>query len=66
LGYEIERELGPGEIIRITPDGCEVFKKPGEKMQVCSFLWVYYGYPASTYEGRSVEEIRYRCGAALA
>lgn len=66
LGYEIEKDLGPGEIVRITPEGCEQFREPGKEMQVCSFLWVYYGYPASTYEGRNVEDVRYRCGAALA
>lgn len=66
LGYEVKKEIGPGEIVRITMDGCEQLKKPGDKMQVCSFLWVYYGYPASTYEGLNVEEVRYACGKALA
>jgi amidophosphoribosyltransferase len=66
LGYEVKKEIGPGEIVRITMDGCEQLKKPGDKMQVCSFLWVYYGYPASTYEGFNVEEVRYACGKALA
>ncbi len=66
LGYEIEKEVGPGEIVLMTPEGCEQLKKPGDKMQVCSFLWVYYGYPASTYEGINVEDVRYRCGRALA
>ncbi|MCD4741541.1 MAG: amidophosphoribosyltransferase [Desulfobacteraceae bacterium] len=66
LGYEVEKEIGPGEIILITPEGCEQLKKPGDKMQVCSFLWVYYGYPASTYEGINVEDVRYNCGKALA
>lgn len=66
LGYETEKEIGPREIIKITMDGCEQLKKPGNKMQVCAFLWVYYGYPASTYEGLNVEEIRYACGKALA
>ncbi len=66
LGYAVEHELGPGEIIRVTPDGYEQVKAPGEKMQVCSFLWIYYGYPASSYEGISVEQARYRCGKALA
>jgi len=66
LGYETDKYLGPGEIILIKEDGCEQKKKPGETMQVCSFLWVYYGYPASSYEGINVEEVRYRCGNALA
>jgi amidophosphoribosyltransferase len=66
LGYEIEKETGPGEIVLLTPEGCEQIKKPGNKMQVCSFLWVYYGYPASTYEGINVEDVRYNCGKALA
>ena len=66
LGYQLERDIGPGEIVLITPEGCEQLKKPGDKMQVCSFLWVYYGYPASKYEGINVEEVRYRCGCALA
>ncbi|MDY0361928.1 MAG: amidophosphoribosyltransferase [Desulforegulaceae bacterium] len=66
LGYEVFKELGPGEIIKITPDGCEQVKAPGDKMQVCSFLWIYYGYPASTYEGLNVESVRYECGKALA
>ncbi len=66
LGYETEKEIGPGEIVLITPDGIEQVKKPGNKMQVCSFLWVYYGYPASTYEGINVEDVRYNCGKALA
>lgn len=66
LGYEVDRDLGPGEIVRITPDGAERLSPPGERMQICSFLWIYYGFPASTYEGVNVEEARYRCGAALA
>ncbi len=66
LGFEHMRDLGPGEIVRITADGTEVLKKPNEKMQICAFLWVYYGYPPSFYEGINVEECRYRCGAALA
>lgn len=66
LGYRLEHELGPGEIVFFTPDGYEVRKQPGTKMRICSFLWVYYGYPASTYEGRNVEQARYACGAALA
>jgi amidophosphoribosyltransferase len=66
LGYAVERDLGPGEIVRITPDGAETVKPAGTTMQICSFLWVYYGYPASTYEGINVEESRNRCGRALA
>ena len=66
LGYEIAKYLGPGEIVRITAEGCEQRKEPQDKMQVCAFLWVYYGYPASSYEGINVETVRYRCGKALA
>jgi len=66
LGYEIETYLGPGEIILMTADGYEQKKKPGDKMQICAFLWVYYGYPASSYEGINVEFVRYNCGSALA
>ena len=66
LGYEDEKELGPGEIVSITPDGYEVLAEPLEKMRVCSFLWVYYGYPTSSYEGVNVEEMRYQCGYRLA
>jgi amidophosphoribosyltransferase len=66
LSYDIEYELGPGEIVFITPEGYEQRCKPGPVMQICSFLWVYYGYPASQYEGINVEATRYRCGAALA
>ncbi len=66
LGYETDKFLGPGEVCRITADGYEQLRKPGDKMQVCSFLWVYYGYPPSEYEGINVDEIRYKCGAALA
>ncbi len=66
LGYELDRFLGPGEIILMTPEECQQRKKPGDKMQICAFLWVYYGYPASEYEGINVEYARNRCGAALA
>jgi amidophosphoribosyltransferase len=66
LGYEIDRYLGPGEIVLITEDGVEQKAPPGDQMQICSFLWVYYGYPASNYEGINVEASRNRCGAALA
>ncbi|MFP4163978.1 MAG: amidophosphoribosyltransferase [Chitinispirillaceae bacterium] len=66
LGYEIERELGPGEVVFISQDGVEQRVAPGDQMQICSFLWIYYGYPASDYEGINVEHSRYRCGSALA
>ena len=66
LGYEIDRYLGPGEIVRLTPEGCERTAAPGDRLQICSFLWVYYGYPASSYEGINVETVRNRCGALLA
>jgi amidophosphoribosyltransferase len=66
LGYETVRELGPGEVVRITPYGFETVVPPGDKMQICSFLWIYYGYPASTYEGVNAEAARNRCGQTLA
>ena len=66
LGYADEKELGAGEIVYITPDGYEVLQKPGENMKICTFLWIYYGYPTSTYEGINVEDMRYKCGAMLA
>ncbi len=66
LGYEIEKYLGPGEIVFMTADGYDQRKKPGDQMQICAFLWVYYGYPASNYEGINVEAARNRCGRALA
>ena len=65
-GFEFEYSLGPAEILNITNEGIEQLKKPGDKMQICSFLWVYYGYPPSFYEGINVEQCRNRCGAALA
>ena len=65
-GFEIEYFLGPGEIVHVTSEGFTQLRKPGEKMQICAFLWVYYGYPPSYYEGINVDECRYRCGAALA
>jgi len=64
--YETEYFLGPGEIVHLTADGYTQLRKPGDKMQICAFLWVYYGYPPSFYEGINVDESRYRCGAALA
>ena len=66
LGYKITRDLGPGEIVFISENGLEQKSPPGERMQICSFLWVYYGYPASSYEGINVEAVRYKCGSYLA
>ncbi len=66
LGFEIKKYLGPGEIVLITEEGIEQKKPPGKKMQICGFLWVYYGYPASSYEGLNVESVRNKCGAKLA
>ena len=66
LGYEEEKELGPGEIVAITPDGVTPLAAPGKEMRICSFLWSYYGYPTSTYEGVNVEMMRYRNGAIMA
>jgi amidophosphoribosyltransferase len=66
LGYNIKQHLGPGEIVLVTENGIEQKKPPGDKMQICSFLWVYYGYPSSQYEDVNVEVTRNRCGAALA
>lgn len=66
LGYEVEKFLGPGEIVEITADGYVQLRKPNDEMQICSFLWVYYGYPPSFYENINVDEVRYKCGASLA
>ena len=66
LGYHHYRDLGPGEIAFMTPEKVEVMQKPFEKIKICSFLWVYYGYPTSTYEGINVECMRNRCGELLA
>jgi amidophosphoribosyltransferase len=66
VGYEYMRDLGPGEIVRMTPDGVEQLQAPGTEMQICAFLWVYYGYPSSSYEGINTEATRYRCGEYLA
>ena len=65
-GYEVVHELGPGEVVFMTEEGFETRVGPGERMQICAFLWVYYGYPASSYEGINVEEFRYRNGASMA
>ena len=66
LGYTDYKELGPAEIVYVTPEGVETVGAPGEEMKICSFLWVYYGYPTSSYEGVNVEEMRYKCGSMLA
>ena len=66
LGYSDYKELGPAEIVYVTPEGVETLQAPREEMKICSFLWVYYGYPTSAYEGVNVEEMRYKCGSMLA
>jgi amidophosphoribosyltransferase len=66
LGYKYEYELGPGEIVRLTPEGIEKVSPARKEKKICAFLWVYYGYPSSTYEGSSVELMRYRNGALMA
>lgn len=66
LGYEDYKELGPAEIVYITPESVETVSEAGKNMKICSFLWVYYGYPTASYEGINVEEMRYKCGAMLA
>lgn len=66
LGYEDFKESGPGEIDIVTQEGVKTLVAPGKDMKICTFLWVYYGYPSSSYEGVSVEQMRYNCGASLA
>ena len=66
LGYQFGKELGPGEIVYITPEAVETVAPPLDDLKICTFLWIYYGFPASTYEGLNVEDIRYACGKALA
>ena len=66
LGYENDRELGPGEIVVFDEKSCRTLVAPGDKMKICTFLWVYYGYPSPSYEGVSVEKMRYNCGKLLA
>ncbi|MGN0480502.1 MAG: amidophosphoribosyltransferase, partial [Lachnospiraceae bacterium] len=66
LGYSDVRELGPGEIAVMTPDGVKTLVDPNKDMKICTFLWVYYGYPSSSYEGTSVEKMRYECGKRMA
>ncbi len=65
LDYKPVRDLGPGEIVKITPDGITVLKEPLKEMQICSFLWVYYGFPTSTYEGINVEDARNKSGELM-
>lgn len=62
LGYEIDRYVGPGEILKLFPDRVEQIREPEKDMQICSFLWVYYGFPTSSYEGRNVEQVRFSSG----
>lgn len=66
LGYRDLRELGPGEVVVVTPEEVKTLVLPGNNMKICAFLWMYYGYPSSSYEGRSVESVRYNCGRLLA
>lgn len=66
LGFEDYKELGPAEIVFVTPDEVKTVAPAGKEMRICSFLWVYYGYPTSSYEGVNVEEMRYKCGSMLA
>ena len=66
LGYTDYKELGPGEIVLITEKDCITLAQPGEEMKICTFLWVYYGYPSSYYEGMNVENMRYNCGRKMA
>lgn len=65
LGFSLVRDLGPGEIVEISADGIKQLRAPGNEMQICSFLWVYYGFPTSTYEGKNVEETRFKSGYAM-
>lgn len=66
LGYSDYKELGPGEVVVMTEKNCVTLSNPSKDMKICTFLWVYYGYPASSYEGISVEQMRYNCGAKMA
>ncbi len=65
LGYTLDRQIGPGEIVKVTPDGVEQLKAPEKEMQICAFLWTYYGYPPCEYEGRNVDDMRYDAGYAM-
>lgn len=66
LGYKDYKELGPGEVVFMDANGVKTLIQPGKKMRICTFLWIYYGYPSASYEGISVEKMRYNCGKALA
>lgn len=66
LGYHLWKELGPGEIVVVNDEGIKTLMAPGSEMKICTFLWVYYGYPSSTYEGVNVEQMRYNCGRHMA
>ena len=66
LGYHQWKELGPGEIVIVNDEGIKTLMAPGSQMKICTFLWVYYGYPSSSYEGVSVEQMRYSCGKNMA
>lgn len=66
LGYRLDRELGPGEIVLMNPRDVQILRKPDKQMKICAFLWIYYGYPTSDYENVNVEKMRYRCGEILA
>ena len=65
LGYEVVKFLGPGEIVKVTQNGYDVLRKPNKRMQICSFLWIYYGFPTSDYENRNTEAVRNACGFAM-
>ena len=66
LGYKNHKELGPGEVVFMDENGVKTLITPGDKMRICTFLWIYYGYPSASYEGSGVEKMRYNCGKALA
>lgn len=66
LGYEDCHELGPAEIVFVNADGYKTLQEPQKEMKICTFLWIYYGYPTATYEGKNVEDVRYNCGRYLA
>ncbi|MBQ9474568.1 MAG: amidophosphoribosyltransferase [Bacteroidales bacterium] len=65
LGFQTLRHIGPGEVVEITPEGIRQLRAPSDKMQVCSFLWIYYGFPVADYEGIGAEEVRYKLGEAM-
>ncbi len=66
LGYELDRHVGPGEVLLVTPDAVTRLREPEEEMQVCAFMWTYYGYPPCEYDGKNVDEMRYVCGYNMA